>query len=271
MTILDKIVAQKKAILITTKHINPIQHLEQSPLFERKVHSFTKALKSSEHLGIIAEFKRHSPSKGNININADAKSVTTAYVQAGAAALSVLTEEHFFKGSIEDLIIARTYNSCPILKKDFVVDEYQIIEAKSIGADVILLIAECLTKEAVSQLARTAKSIGLEVLLEIHSEEQLDKLNSNIDVVGVNNRNLKTFEVSLQTSIELAEKIPSEFLKISESGISEPNAIVDLRREGYCGFLIGEYFMLNERPGNKLAELIDRAKYIEDLLENAIA
>jgi indole-3-glycerol phosphate synthase len=271
MTILDKIVAQKKATLAATKQINTIQHLEQSPLFDRKVQSLTQALRASEHLGIIAEFKRHSPSKGNININADAKLVTTSYVQAGAAALSILTEEHFFKGSIEDLILARTYNSCPILRKDFVIDEYQIIEAKSIGADVILLIAECLTKEQISQLAKTAKSIGLEVLLEVHSEEQLDKLNPNIDVVGVNNRNLKTFKVSLQTSIELFDKIPSDFVKISESGITDPNAIVDLRRKGFYGFLIGEYFMTNEYPGEKLAELIDRTKYIEDLLENAIA
>ena len=170
-------------------------------------------------------------------------------MQAGASALSILTDEKFFKGSNADLTEARKFNFCPILRKDFVVDEYQIIEAKSIGADAILLIAECLEKDEIAQFAKLAKSLGLEVLMEVHSKDQLSKICPDLDLIGVNNRNLGTFEVSVQTSIDLFDHIPSDFVRISESGISEPKTIRELKAVGFDGFLIGERFMGTGEPG----------------------
>jgi len=271
MTILDKIIAHKEKEVAARRELYPTKLLEQSIYFETPAVSLKKYLLREDKSGIIAEFKRHSPSKGDINPYAKVESVTIGYMQAGAAALSVLTDEQFFKGKNEDLTETRTFNFCPILRKDFVIDDYQIVEAKSIGADAILLIAECLKKEQVAALAKTAKGLGLEVLMEIHSEEQLDKLNPDIDVVGVNNRNLKDFSVSIKTSLDLTDAIPNDFVKISESGISNPNAIVELRSAGYQGFLIGEYFMQHADPGKACKEFIERIENIQDLLENAIA
>ena len=271
MTILDKIVAQKKIEIAKSKEKYSIEDFECSPLFQRSTHSLRAALKDDSKLGIISEFKRHSPSQGDIHAHADLKAVTQGYVAGGASALSVLTDTPFFKGTKEDLMQARGYNTCPILRKDFMVDEYQIFEAKSMGADVILLIAECLEAKEVAQLAKRAKDLGLEVLMEVHSAEQLEKLVPEIDVVGINNRNLKTFEVSIQTSIELYDTIPDDFLKISESGISDPNVIYDLRKVGFHGFLIGEYFMRAEHPHQRLKEFVERVFALEDLLNNAIA
>lgn len=269
--ILQKIIARKKQHLITQKATTSLKDFEQMPHFERETISLCAALKSEQHLGIIAEFKRHSPSQGDIHATANVQEVTQGYIKHGASALSVLTDEPFFKGRTEDVKIARAHNDCPILRKDFMIDEYQIFEAKALGADVILLIAECLTKKEIATLANRAKSLNLEVLLEVHSAEQLDKLVPAIDVVGVNNRNLKTFEVDTQTSIDLFAQIPDDFLKISESGISDPNVIYDLRRLGYHGFLIGEYFMRAEQPPLRLKEFVHRVRHIEDLLNNAIA
>jgi len=271
MTILDKIVAQKKIEVAQQKERYTLKDFERSPLFQRTTHSFSAALKVADKLGIISEFKRHSPSQGDIHADASIKEVTQGYVAAGASALSVLTDTPFFKGTQDDLMQARGYNACPILRKDFIVDEYQIYEAKTLGADVILLIAECLTATEVKQFSECAKKLGLEVLMEVHSAEQLEKLVPTIDVVGINNRNLKTFEVDIQTSIDLYHAIPDDFLKISESGISDPNIIVELRKVGFDGFLIGEYFMRAEHPPERLAEFVKRVYYLEDLLNNAIA
>jgi indole-3-glycerol phosphate synthase len=271
MNILDKIVARKRVEVDAAKQQRSIQQLEQLPHFERTTYSLSTALADKNDLGIIAEFKRHSPSQGDINIHADVATVTQGYAQYGAAALSVLTDSDFFKGSIKDVQTARAHNSIPVLRKEFIVDEYQIFEAKGIGADVILLIAECLTAQEVATFAKRSKSLGLDVLMEIHSGEQLQKLTPNIDVVGVNNRNLKTFEVDTQTSIELYHQIPDDFLRISESGINDPNTIYDLRRQGFDGFLIGEYFMRAEQPHLRFQEFVQRVRYIEDLLNNAIA
>jgi indole-3-glycerol phosphate synthase len=202
-----------------------------------------------EKSGIIAEFKRKSPSKGMINGSASVEQVSIGYMQAGASALSILTDKEYFGGSNEDLKVVRKYNFCPILRKDFVVDEYQIIEAKSIGADCVLLIAAALDPGKLKFLAAFAKSLGLEVLLEVHDGEELDRcLNDHVDLVGINNRNLKTFEVSLDTSLNLINKIPSNFVKISESGISDPNTMIELKKAGFDGFLIGENFMKSARP-----------------------
>lgn len=270
-TILDNIIAHKKEEVAERKERKSIHQLEQASLFAREVYSLSEFLLREDKSGIIAEFKRHSPSQGDINTAVSVQEVTTGYARAGASALSVLTDEQFFKGTDMDLAEARVYNACPILRKDFVIDEYQIIEAKSIGADAILLIAECLEKEQVKQFAKTARSLGLEVLMEIHSGDQLAKLTPDINVVGVNNRNLKDFSVSIRTSLDLNEAIPAEFLKISESGISNPNAIVELRRAGYNGFLIGENFMKEPNPGEACRKFIERVNFIQDLLENAIA
>ena len=218
--------------------------------------SLKKYLLREDKLGVIAEFKRRSPSKGNINPYAAVENVSIGYMQAGASALSVLTDEHFFGGKTEDLTTARKFNFCPILRKDFVIDEYQLIEAKSIGADAVLLIAECLDKKRLDQLASTAKQLGLEVLMEVHSIDQLAKLSDHVDVLGVNNRDLKTFNVDIQHSIEMAAGIPKDLVRISESGIHHPEQVVELLQAGFQGFLIGELFMKTAHPQKTCREFI---------------
>ncbi len=270
MNILDKIIVHKIEEVAQRKAVQPIAELEKSAFFGRDIISLKQILLQKGASGIIAEFKRQSPSAGIINDRVSVEEVTTGYVQAGASGLSVLTDADFFGGRNEDVQVARALHKIPVLRKDFIVDEYQIVEAKAIGADVILLIAECLEKEQVAHLAAFAKTLGLEVLMEIHSAEQLVKLHPALDLIGVNNRNLKTMETSLAASFELADKIPAEFVKISESGISNPQAIVALRSNGYRGFLMGEHFMKTANPGQSCAEFIQKVAYMEDLLHNAI-
>lgn len=249
MNILEKIIADKYREVAERKSLIPVKLLEKSIFFDGKVVSMKKYVTDPEKSGIIAEFKRKSPSKGLINGAASVEQVSIGYMQAGASALSVLTDQEYFGGSSEDLKVARKFNFCPILRKDFVVDEYQIIEAKSIGADCVLLIAAALEPEKLKSLAYFAKSLGLEVLLEVHDGEELEKsLNDGVDLVGVNNRNLKTFDVSIDTSLELVSAIPSSFVKISESGISDPKTLIELKKAGFDGFLIGENFMKSSRP-----------------------
>ncbi len=249
MNILDKIIAQKHLEVAERSSLVPVKLLEKSAFFEGKVVSMKKYVYDSEKSGIIAEFKRKSPSKGLINVASAVEAVSIGYMQAGASALSILTDTDFFGGTNADLIAARKFNFCPILRKDFVVDEYQILEAKSIGADCILLIAAALEPTRLKELAAFAKSLGLEVLMEVHDGEELERsLCDELDLVGVNNRNLKTFDVSLQTSLDLVDKIPSDFVKISESGISDPATLITLKTAGFDGFLIGENFMKSSRP-----------------------
>ncbi|WP_304516524.1 indole-3-glycerol phosphate synthase TrpC [Cecembia rubra] len=249
MNILEKIIAYKKTEVAEKSSLVPTKLLEKSIYFDSQVVSMKKYIKRPDKTGIIAEFKRKSPSKGDINTNASVETVTIGYMQAGASALSILTDKEFFGGKNEDLSLARKFNFCPILRKDFIVDEYQIIEAKSIGADCILLIAAALEPKRLKELAAFAHGLGLEVLMEVHDSKELDKsLNEHLDLVGVNNRSLKSFEVSLDTSFGLVERIPSEFLKISESGISHPETLYELRKAGFDGFLIGENFMKSSRP-----------------------
>ncbi len=260
MDILEKIIAYKKAEVAERKALFPVKLLEKSIYFETPTVSLSHYLLREDKLGIIAEFKRHSPSKGNINPYAKVEEVTIGYMQAGASALSVLTDTQFFKGKNADLTEARKFNFCPILRKEFIINEYQIIEAKSIGADAILLIAECLDKRKLAQLAKFAQSLGLEVLTEIHAADQLDKLTPEINVVGINNRNLKTFEVNIQTSKDLFPLIPDPFIKISESGISDPGTIIDLKTYGFQGFLIGEQFMKAASPAKACQQFIQAVK-----------
>lgn len=249
MNILEKIIADKRREVAEKSSILPTKLLEQSIYFEGKVVSMKKYVTNPEKSGIIAEFKRKSPSKGMINGSASIEQVSIGYMQAGASALSILTDKEFFGGTNEDLKTARKFNFCPILRKDFVIEEYQIIEAKSIGADCILLIAAALEPAKLKELAAFAKSLDLEVLMEVHDGEELERsLCDDLDLVGVNNRNLKTFEVSLDTSLSLVNQIPSSFVKISESGISDPKTLIELKRAGFDGFLIGENFMKSARP-----------------------
>lgn len=258
MTILDNIIAHKRLEVTQNKTRRPIQELQQMPLFSRPTISLVKALESSD-TGIIAEFKRQSPSRGVINGSADVVAVTRAYADNGAAGLSVLTDTHFFGGSNEDLIQARV-NEIPILRKDFMVDEYQIVEARAIGADVILLIAAALSPEAVKRLAAFAKELQLEVLLEIHDASELGHICKECDVIGVNNRNLKTFTVDLQQSIDLLSRMPADRPRISESGISDTATIHRLQKAGFKGFLIGENFMKQEDPAIAFASFVHHLK-----------
>ncbi|MEQ9305004.1 MAG: indole-3-glycerol phosphate synthase TrpC, partial [Marinoscillum sp.] len=217
MNILDQIIADKKEEVAQRKSLYPIKLLEQSTYFDGKPVSLKKYIRRKDKLGIIAEFKRKSPSKGVINNSAQVERTTIGYMQAGASGLSILTDSKYFGGKNEDLTIARSFNFCPILRKDFIVDEYQIIEAKSIGADVILLIAAALKPQEIKTLGAFAQSLGMEVLLEVHNKEELEtSINENVDLLGVNNRNLGTFHTDIQTSKDLAAMIPNDFVKVSE-------------------------------------------------------
>ncbi len=265
MDILEKIKQHKLKEVAKQKELYPTALLEQSIYFETKPLSMVEYLKRTDKSGIIAEFKRKSPSKGAINRYATVEQVSIAYMQAGASCLSVLTDTTFFGGSNLDLIEARKFNYCPILRKDFILEEYQIIEAKSIGADVILLIGDMLDKESILRLSSFAKSLGLEVLMEVHDEKPLAFLNPNIDIVGVNNRDLTTFKVDIHTSEKLFPLIPNDFTRISESGISRPESVVQLKKIGFDGFLIGEQFMKAAYPGKACQIFINKVKQLNDV------
>jgi len=260
MTILDEIIQNKRKEVEERKLLYPVQLLERSMFYKTECVSLKQYITRPDLSGVIAEYKRKSPSKGIINDTDSVERVSVWYMQAGASALSILTDEKYFGGKNEDLMTARKFNFCPILRKDFVIDEYQIIEAKSIGADAILLIAEALEKDEVLTLAKKAKSIGLEVLMEIHTEDQLEKANEFIDIIGVNNRDLKTFKVDIENSIRISSKIPSQFVKISESGISSPEDVKKLKKYGFQGFLIGENFMKSDQPGKACANFLREIK-----------
>ena len=269
MSILDDIMAFKKKEVQQSKELFPIKLLEQSLYFEGTPVSLKKYLKRPDQAGIIAEFKRKSPSKGVINKHAKVESTSIGYMQAGASGLSILTDQKFFGGKAEDLKTARQFNFCPILRKDFIVDEYQVVEAKSMGADVILLIAACLDTSEIQHLSTLAKSLGMEVLLEVHNPSEIQRsLGPNIDIVGVNNRNLKSFETSIDVSKKLAPLIPHDFIKISESGIDNVAAIAELRQYGYQGFLLGEFFMKQGQPAKACRNFIKELKGLkEDLVK----
>jgi len=256
MNILEKIVADKHKEVALKKGVIPTSQLEQSVLFDRNTYSLASALRESSS-GIIAEHKRRSPSKSVINQKVSVQDVAIGYETAGACGMSVLTDGKYFGGSLDDLVLARAACKMPLLRKEFIIDEYQLLEAKAYGADVILLIAAVLTRAEIKTLSEFAKSLSLDVLLEVHNAEELEKsIMSSLDMLGVNNRNLKTFEVSTDISKELSTKIPDEFVKVSESGISSIEAIQDLKNYGYQGFLIGENFMKTENPGASAVEFI---------------
>ena len=248
MKILDKIVRDKKLEVDKLSSNSSIKELESSSLFSRKCISLKDSILKSSG-GIICEFKRRSPSNNDINYKSNISEVVKGYQKAGAAGLSILTNKQYFDGDIQDILEIRDIASIPVLRKEFIVSEYQIIEAKSIGSDAILLIASILSKEEIKNYSSLAKDLGLEVLFEIHDAEELEKLSGeNIDIIGVNNRNLDTLEIDLQNSVNLYNRIPDSFVKISESGISKVESILKLREVGYQGFLIGENFMKTDDP-----------------------
>lgn len=262
MTILDKIVNFKKQEIAKIKAEIPVKRLLESPNFKRTPISLKQSLTDEFSTGIIAEFKRQSPSKGIINDKVSVSEVTNGYIEADVAAQSILTDTSFFGGTMADLMEARTVNTTkPILRKDFVVDGFQIVEAKAIGADVILLIAACLTAEQLKNYGQLANDLGLEVLYEVHNQEDLDKI-SDLDhkIIGINNRDLKTFKVDLEHSIALANQIPNSAVKVSESGISSPRIVTGLKEYGFQGFLIGENFMKEENPGVSCQEFISQIR-----------
>ncbi|MEO0526435.1 MAG: indole-3-glycerol phosphate synthase TrpC [Bacteroidota bacterium] len=256
MNILDKIVHDKRKEVNLKKQLIPVSQLEASVLFNRAPSSLANALRNNA-TGIIAEHKRRSPSKSIINQSLNIHDVAKGYEEAGVSGMSVLTDGKYFGGSLDDLHIARASVDIPILRKEFIIDEYQIIEAKASGADVVLLIAAILSKEEIKGFSSLVKSLGMDVLLEVHNEEELHKsIMPSLDMLGVNNRNLKTFEVSLETSKSLAESIPGDFVKVSESGISTIEAIKELKPHGYQGFLVGENFMKTDNPGESASHFI---------------
>lgn len=256
--ILNQILQQKRVEVAQRQSILPIRQLEQRPLFNRLPLSAKRSIQAVNSTGIIAEFKRKSPSKGIINNWADITRTTQGYVQAGATCLSVLTDTNFFGGSLVDLQQTRFANPrIPILRKDFIIDPYQVLEAKAFGADFVLLIAACLTPNEIYSLAHLAHQLGLEVLLEVHNEDELERsLNDEIDMVGVNNRNLDNLSLSIDTSLRLADRLSNEYLWVAESGLENSAVIRRLRQTGYSAFLIGEALMKTPVPAKTLANLV---------------
>ena len=255
-TILDTILEQKRREVAARKEAVPMEHLLQLSSRLPEGRSLKEALAQSS-TGIISEFKRKSPSKGFIYEAAPVEEVVQSYQQAGCTGISVLTDFDFFGGSMRDFKQARAAVDCPILRKDFMIDPYQIYESKVMGADVILLIASALSLDEAYDLGELAHALYMEVLLEVHNKEELEYISRFTDMVGVNNRNLKTFETRIETSLDLAEFIPDHLLKVSESGLSEASTLHTLRKAGYSGFLMGEQFMKTHQPRKALKELLD--------------
>lgn len=247
MNILETIIEHKRGEVARRKLDWPVAQLEKERFFNRQTLSLKESLLNERKTGIIAEYKRKSPSKGIINNKDSVEAVTKAYNGYGASGISILTDRDFFGGSLDDLVAARD-NSIPLLRKDFMIDEYQLVEAKAFGADVILLIAACLSPLEVKTLSASAQNLGLEVLLELHDESELEHICDTVDLVGVNNRNLKDFAVDLEHSVRLAQKIDDKFIKVAESGINDVKNIHYLKQFGFKGFLIGEHFMKQASP-----------------------
>ncbi len=260
INMLEKILAEKRREVKENRELYPVKLLERSPYFNAQPVSLAKYLQRRDLCGVIAEFKRKSPSRGIINEYADPAEVCLEYMQAGASALSVLTDSKYFGGSSQDLVTARKFNYCPILRKDFIVDIYQVTEARSIGADAILLIAEVLSKGELKDLSFFAKSLGLEVLFEVHNPESLDKLPADAQIVGINNRNLENFEVDIEKSLELVSRIPRGVIKVAESGIDSPGKAAMLLNNGFSGLLMGERFMREASPGTACKLFISELK-----------
>lgn len=264
---LQEIVAYKRKELVEMKDV--LSYAQLHVRVEEKINegetlpSMRKALEN-DSFGIIAEFKRRSPSKGWINEEADAHVVPLAYQTNGAAAASILTDSHFFGGSDRYVLQARQAGlTIPVLYKNFVIDEYQVLQARLCGASAVLLIAACLDKAECRRLLDFAHQMGLEVLLEMHGESELDYVELMPDMCGVNNRNLGSFVTDVENSFRMAERLPKDACKVSESGISNPAAVVELSKAGFQGFLMGEYFMKTEAPGVTLARFLEECRQLK--------
>ena len=272
--ILSEIIAHKQTeIELQKQTVSPEQLQEQAGIIIRENAAHRRSMKqalAASSTGIISEFKRRSPSKGWINEAAQAEEIPASYEAAGAAALSILTDEKFFGGTLRDIRTARPLVHIPILRKDFIIDEYQLLQACIVGADAVLLIASCLSPEQCSTLTAQAHELGLEVLLEIHSPSELSYINKEVDMVGVNNRNLGSFVTDVENSFRIARQLresthgPASPLLVSESGISDPETICRLRAAGFRGFLIGETFMKTANPGETLKEFIQDSLLIDN-------
>lgn len=257
MNTLEKIISDKQLLVKEKKELIPLKLLEKSIYYESKTVSLKEYILRKDKNGIIAEIKKRSPSKGNINLYVDIEKTSIGYMQAGASAISVLTDTPYFGGTNDDLTLVRKFNFCPVLRKDFIIDEYQIIESKSIGADAILLIASALTKEEIKNFTKLAQSLGLEVLLEIHSKEEIDKISEYNSIVGINNRDLGSLSIDLQNSSLLIPYLKGIEVKITESGIKSPEDLLELRSIGFNGFLIGTLFMKSSRPHLALKQFVE--------------
>jgi len=258
MNKLQEIVLEKRKQVGEDKHLVSVELLEKSIYFKRECASLKEYILRKDKSGIITEIKKKSPALGAINPDVNVENLAAAYTLAGASALSVLTDNKFFGGCNADLTAARGNTTIPILRKDFVIDEYQVIEAKSIGADIILLIAAILTKEEIARFTDLTHKLGMEVILEVHAEQELEKVYDKVDVIGINNRNLETMQIDIDTSKTMSKLIPAGFIKISESGIENPEIVLELKKYGYNGFLIGSYFMRHAEPGKACAEFIQQ-------------
>lgn len=253
--ILSEIIGNKRCEVAFQKQTISLEQLQESLGDLPPTRSMKKALTHSES-GIIAEFKRRSPSKGWIREEALPEVIVPAYATAGAAALSILTDEKFFGGSLRDIRTARHLVDLPIIRKEFIIDAYQLYQARLIGADAVLLIAAALSPEQCNELTAQAHALGMEVLLELHSSEELSYISKETDMIGINNRNLGSFHTDIENSFRLAELLPKESIWVSESGISSPETVIRLREAGFKGFLIGETFMRNHEPGEMLHRFI---------------
>lgn len=260
--ILQAIAAKKLIEVADREELYPIKLLEKSTYFTTQPVSLRRYLTRSDKSGVIAEFKRKSPSHGAINPYADVAKISVGYMQAGASALSILAERSYFGGSLEHVTKARLLNYCPILQKDFMLKPYQVIEAKASGADAILLIAALLTLAETKALSELAHSLGLEVLVEVHSKEELPYVEF-ADIIGVNNRDLKSMVVSVENSLNLLPMLPKEMVKISESGIHSPEVAAMLKREGFNGLLVGERFMREADPVQACREFINKLNLLQ--------
>lgn len=271
MTYLDKIIEHKKKEVVHRASLYPEKLLKQSVFYPSDKVSLERYLLRKDKTGIIAEFKRASPSAGSLNTEATVEETTLAYMQAGSSALSILTDETFFKGSLKDLQVARELNYCPILQKDFIVSPYQLIEAKSYGADAVLLIAAVHSKNSLLQLHQQALDMGLEVLIEIHNEQEIEKLPESARLVGVNARDLTSFKVSQAQQLALVQQLPSDVIPIAESGINSAEALRKLRKAGYQGFLIGTRFMQEAHPGRACKQFSALLKREKKEVHNEVA
>lgn len=260
--ILSEIIANKRFEVDFQKRIIPLEQLQEG-ITELRPTLSMKANLAASSTGIISEFKRRSPSKDWIYRDAKIEEVIPAYERAGASALSILTDEKYFGGAMRDIRTARPLTSLPILRKDFIVDEYQIYQARVIGADAILLIASALSPELCLELTHIAHDLRLEVLLEIHNEDELNHINDDIDMVGINNRNLGSFHTDVSNSFRLAQLLPKNKMLVSESGLSETGTILKLQKAGFKGFLMGEAFMKTHQPGKALSVLIEDLQQIK--------